>query len=154
MIIAVVILTITLQLLKGVTISQGGVLPHIPEVLLYKRSQWGKLKSASLSQSSPAVTIPASPKPKAKKPAAATPKKAPAKKTPPKKSSASKRKSIPKKKKAVEVCFILLALCFYMPIISTVIIYDHKSTGFIAMNANVYKCCELWWALIRVLLIG
>ena len=27
------------QLLRGVTISQGGVLPHIPEVLLFKKSQ-------------------------------------------------------------------------------------------------------------------
>ena len=31
-----------LQLLKGVTISQGGVLPHIPEVLLFRKSQMHK----------------------------------------------------------------------------------------------------------------
>lgn len=30
------------QLLKGVTISQGGVLPHIPEVLLFRKSQLSK----------------------------------------------------------------------------------------------------------------
>ena len=30
------------QLLKGVTISQGGVLPHIPEVLLFRKSQLTK----------------------------------------------------------------------------------------------------------------
>lgn len=95
----------TLQLLRGVTISQGGVLPHIPEVLLYKRSQWGKLKSASASQSSPSVTVPVSPRP-AEVPRP-TPKKSPAKKPPPKKpppkKAASKRKSIPKKN-APKVC--------------------------------------------------
>ena len=89
------------------TISQGGVLPHIAEVLLYKRSQWGKLKSASAAQTSPAITIPASPKPAKVQKVSATPKKSPAKKKPPpKKSAASKRKSVPKKKKATEVCFI------------------------------------------------
>lgn len=89
------------RLLKGVTISQGGVLPHIPEVLLYKRSQWGKLKSASASKTSPSVTIPASPKPaKVQKTVTVAPKKPPAKKLPPKKPAASKRKSVPKKKKA------------------------------------------------------
>lgn len=98
---------ITLQLLKGVTISQGGVLPHIPEVLLYKRSQWGKLKSASASQSSSSsqsVVIPAAPR-SPKKPAATPPKKPAAKKPPSKKSAASKRKSTPKKKSS-KVCVI------------------------------------------------
>ena len=32
------------QLLKGVTISQGGVLPHIPEVLLFRKGQTSKSK--------------------------------------------------------------------------------------------------------------
>ena len=49
-------LPLSLQLLRGVTISQGGVLPHIPEVLLFKKSQ---LRGLSKPHALPAKTTPA-----------------------------------------------------------------------------------------------
>ena len=130
------------------TISQGGVLPHIAEVLLYKRSQWGKLKSAAAAQSSPAVTIPASPKPAKVQPAkvqkaSTTHKKSSAKKPPPKKAAASKRKSVPKKKKPVEVCFIP---CFHV-VCESVVLSNNIFISFMAtckllmkMFINVLSC--------------
>ena len=63
------------QLLKGVTISQGGVLPHIPEVLLFRKHQLRK--SASHKAKPKPVAAPPSPK-------APPPPKSPAKKSAPK----------------------------------------------------------------------
>ena len=47
------------QLLRGVTISQGGVLPHIPEVLLFKKSQ---LRGLAKPHALPAKKTPPLPK--------------------------------------------------------------------------------------------
>ena len=43
------------QLLKGVTISQGGVLPHIPEVLLFRKSQMRKSTKPRPTKAVPAA---------------------------------------------------------------------------------------------------
>ena len=68
------------QLLKGVTISQGGVLPHIPEVLLFRKHQ---LRKMGPSKPKPPTAGPPSPKlpppPPVKKAAPKTPTKAPPK---------------------------------------------------------------------------
>ena len=72
--------TLPPQLLKGVTISQGGVLPHIPEVLLFRKHQ---LRKMGPSKPKPPTAGPPSPKlpppPPVKKPAPKTPTKAPPK---------------------------------------------------------------------------
>ena len=44
------------QLLKGVTISQGGVLPHIPEVLLFRKSQLTRPKPRPPKPAVPTTT--------------------------------------------------------------------------------------------------
>lgn len=101
------------RLLKGVTISQGGVLPHIPEVLLFRRSQMGKMGKMKVSArapkappKSPIKALPkappkAPPKSPAKSPAKTS--KPPVSKSPAKaaasKSGAAGRKA-PAKKKA------------------------------------------------------
>lgn len=77
------------KLLKGVTISQGGVLPHINEVLLTRKSQMHKSVKPRPSKvvAVPAATVPAKPPPKSPSKAAAATKaptatKAPATKAP------------------------------------------------------------------------
>ena len=49
-------LSLCAQLLRGVTISQGGVLPHIPEVLLFKKSQLRGVSKPQSLHTKPATT--------------------------------------------------------------------------------------------------
>lgn len=81
------------QLLKGVTISQGGVLPHIPEVLLFRKSQMGK---AGRKPATPKKKLVVATATKAPPPAP----KSPAKKAPPPKSPAKPAAKKATKKKA------------------------------------------------------
>ncbi|CAI7999603.1 Core histone macro-H2A.1 [Geodia barretti] len=69
------------RLLRGVTISQGGVLPHIPEVLLFKKSQLRGVSKPQSLHTKPATT------------AASKAPKSPVKAAPPKKTTSSPKKS-------------------------------------------------------------
>jgi len=70
------------RLLKGVTISQGGVLPHIPEVLLFRKQQLRKIaphKAKPKPAAPPSPKAPPPPKSPVKTSAPKTPTKAAAK---------------------------------------------------------------------------
>ena len=82
------------RLLRGVTISQGGVLPHIQEVLLYRKRQLRDAMKAKPGSTPPAPS--SSSKPKAKP---AGPKRGPKVKTTPVIAAAAAEKERPKGKR-------------------------------------------------------
>lgn len=73
------------RLLRGVTISQGGVLPHIPEVLLFKKGLRAGAKSQILASKPPSTSAASG--------GAKAPKKSPVKSTPQKKSASTPKKA-------------------------------------------------------------
>ena len=50
-----------MQLFKGVTISQGGVLPNIHSVLLHRKAEWPKVKQQGAGSAAPAPVAPLTP---------------------------------------------------------------------------------------------